>query len=90
MQGDSPLATPAFGESIHNELELLMEAGLGPSQALHSATKLRAGVWGLRYRGSVKPGMVADLVLVRGDPSKNVSATMQIQKVWVGGLAFEG
>jgi imidazolonepropionase-like amidohydrolase len=80
----------AFGEGIHDELELLVEAGLEPLQALRSATKLAADVWGLDDRGSVEPGMVADLVLVQGDPSRNISDTRRIRKVWVGGHAFEG
>lgn len=81
---------PGFGESIHAELELLVSAGLEPLQALRSATMLPADVWGLRDRGRIEPGMVADLVLVQGDPSKNISVTRQIRKVWVGGHAYEG
>lgn len=80
---------PAFGKSIHDELELLVQAGLEPLQALRSATKLPAGVWGLHDRGVVEPGMVADLVLVQGDPSRNISVTRDIRKVWVGGHLFE-
>lgn len=81
---------PAFGQGMHDELELLVEAGLEPLQALRSATKLAAEVWGLHDRGRVEAGMVADLLLVDGDPSRNIAATRQIRKVWVGGHAFEG
>lgn len=88
--GDVGPAHPAFGESMYDELELLVEAGLEPLQALRSATRIPADVWGLHDRGRVEPGMIADLVLVQGDPSKNISVTRQIRKVWVGGHAFEG
>jgi imidazolonepropionase-like amidohydrolase len=67
-----------------------VKAGLEPLQALRSATKLAADVWGFDDRGSVEPGMVPDLVLVQGDPLRNISDTRQIGKVWVGGHAFEG
>ena len=80
---------PAFGESMHDELELLVEAGLEPLQALRSATKIPADVWGLHDRGGVEPGMVADLVLVQGDPLMNISVTREIRKVWIGGHEFE-
>ena len=87
--GDVGPAHPAFGESMHDELELLVEAGLEPLQALRSATSLPADVWGMHDRGRVEPGMIADLVLVQGDPLKNISVTRQIRKVWVGGHIFE-
>lgn len=88
--GDVGPAHPSFGESMHDELELLVEAGLEPLQALRSATSLPADVWGLQDRGRVGPGMIADLVMVQGDPSKDISVTRRISKVWVGGHAFEG
>lgn len=81
---------PAFGESMHDELELLVEAGLEPLQALRGATKLPADVWGLHDRGRIESGMVADLVLVQGDPLRNISVTRQIRKVWVGGHLLDG
>jgi imidazolonepropionase-like amidohydrolase len=81
---------PAFGQSMHDELELLVEAGLEPLQALRSATKLPVDVWGLYDRGRTESGMVADLVLVEGNPLTNISVTREIRKVWVGGHLFDG
>jgi len=54
---------------VHRELELLVEAGLTPAEALDSATRqaaiaLRRG----REMGGLQPGMLADLILVSGDP----------------------
>jgi len=74
---------------MHEELELLVEAGLEPLQALRSATRLPADVWGLHDRRRVEPGMIADLLLVQGNPLEDISVTRQIRKVWVGGHAFE-
>jgi imidazolonepropionase-like amidohydrolase len=81
---------PAFGQSMHDELELLVEAGLEPLQALRSATKLPADVWGLHDRGRIGSGMVADLVLVEGNPLTNISVTREIRKIWVAGHLFDG
>ncbi|MDX6744175.1 amidohydrolase family protein [Actinocorallia sp. A-T 12471] len=77
---------PAFGLSLHQELELLVEAGLTPAEALRSATDLPALSFGLRDRGVIKPGYRADLVLVDGDPLADIRRTRDIQRVWVGGV----
>jgi imidazolonepropionase-like amidohydrolase len=82
------LAKPSpvpFGSSLHEELELLVSAGLSPLEALQAATSVPARVWGLHDRGVVKVGKRADLVLVEGDPTKNISATRNIRKVWIAG-----
>ncbi|KAK4499949.1 hypothetical protein PRZ48_008135 [Zasmidium cellare] len=82
-------AKPAFGASIHEEMELLVRAGMSPLEVLRGATGRAAGVWGLHDRGVIEVGKRADLVLVRGDPMRNVSATREIRRVWVGGVEIE-
>jgi imidazolonepropionase-like amidohydrolase len=74
------------GESLHLELELLVDAGLTPVEALRAATCLPAKHFGLRDRGAIAPGLRADLVLVEGDPTKDVRATRNIRRVWCGGI----
>ncbi|MEU6408121.1 amidohydrolase family protein [Microbispora sp. NPDC046933] len=76
---------PPFGESLHHELELLVEAGLSQAEALRAATELPARHFGLTDRGAVTPGLRADLVLVDGDPLADISATRAITRVWCGG-----
>jgi imidazolonepropionase-like amidohydrolase len=83
------IGTPAkilHGESIHEELELLVEAGLSTVDALRAATSLPAKYFGLRDRGIIEPGKRADLVLISGDPIRNISETRSIQRVWCGGI----
>jgi imidazolonepropionase-like amidohydrolase len=75
----------AHGESLHEELERLVDAGLTPSEALRGATSLAAGTFGLTDRGVIAPGCRADLVLVDGDPTRAISATRNIRGVWIGG-----
>lgn len=74
------------GYAVHAELEMLTEAGLTPLQALQTATLNVAQGWGKdKDYGSVEKGKVADLVIVRGDPMKNISATQDIEMVFMDG-----
>jgi imidazolonepropionase-like amidohydrolase len=67
---------PVWGESLHRELELLVNAGLTPYQALAAATWVPAGVMGeLGHWGTIASGAQADLVLLTGNPLENISST---------------
>jgi adenine deaminase len=72
----------AYGLSIHRELALLVAAGLRPTEALAAAASAPASCFGLADRGRIGPGLRADLVLVEGDPTVNVTATRSIVSVW--------
>jgi imidazolonepropionase-like amidohydrolase len=74
------------GASLHRLLELFVEAGLSPVATLRSATANVADAFGLSDRGRIKPGLRADLVLVRGDPTQNILATRDIAGVWRDGI----
>ena len=78
--------SPRHGESLHDELELLIEAGLSTVEALRAATVLPAQYFGLHDRGVIEPGRRADLVLVDGDPIADIRATRQIRRVWCAGV----
>ena len=86
---DAPNPGTAHGASIHRELELLVQAGLTPTEALAAATSAPAQVFRLADRGRIAPGLRADLVLVAGDPSADILATRSIVTVWKGGKALE-
>jgi imidazolonepropionase-like amidohydrolase len=75
-----------FGDSLHHELELLLDAGLSTIDALRAATVLPAEHFGLTDRGAVAPGRRADLVLVDGDPLHDIRAVQSISRVWCGGI----
>ncbi|WP_165168470.1 amidohydrolase family protein [Rothia uropygialis] len=83
-------ANVVHGTSLHEELHLLNQAGLSPVEVLQSATSLNARTFQLDDRGIVEPGKRADLVLVTGDPTREVTATREIQRVWLGGRSIEG
>jgi imidazolonepropionase-like amidohydrolase len=82
---DAPNPGTAHGASIHRELELLVSAGLSPTEALAAATSTPARIFGLKDRGRIAPGLRADLVLVKGDPTTDVTATRDIQRIWKAG-----
>lgn len=83
-----PAAVP-HGSSMHDELALLVEAGLSPVEALRSATSVPASAFALPDRGSIRPGLRADLLLVTGDPTAFIAATRRIRHVWVRGRAVD-
>jgi len=77
-----------FGPSVHRELELLVAAGLTPLDAIVSATKNAAAVLGIGAEsGTIEKGKWADLVVVNGNPLKDIAATrdiaLVINKGWV-------
>lgn len=83
---DATPFAPLHGESLHRELVLLTEAGLTNEQALAAATSVPARHFGLSDRGRIAPGLRADLVLVDGDPTRDITATLAIADVWRRGV----
>ncbi|SEG85202.1 Imidazolonepropionase [Nonomuraea solani] len=75
----------AHGATLHHELTLLVAAGLTPSEALTAATAAPAARFALTDRGRIAPGLRADLLLVDGDPTANIDATLDIAGVWLAG-----
>jgi imidazolonepropionase-like amidohydrolase len=86
---DAPNPGTAFGASLHEELSLLVAAGLSPAQALTAATAAPARRFGLDDRGRLAAGKRADLLLVDGDPTADIAATRKIAGIWRGGQRFD-
>jgi len=83
---DAPAPGSSNGVSLHGELELLVRSGFSASDALAAATSLPASVFQLSDRGRIAPGLRADLLLVHGDPSQDITATRDIVDVWKLGV----
>lgn len=78
------------GYAIHAELEMLVEAGLTPLQAIQTAALNVAQAWRKeKDYGSVEQGKIADLVIVRGDPLRNISDTQNVETVFVDGKKID-
>lgn len=69
----------------HVELELMVEAGLTPLQALIAATGNAARVMGFRELGTLEPGNHADFVVLDADPLADIRNTRRIHSVWIAG-----
>jgi imidazolonepropionase-like amidohydrolase len=76
---------PPYGVSLHDELARLVGAGLTPVEALQGATSTAARVFRLADRGRIAAGLRADVVLLAGDPTTDITATRAIRDVWIGG-----
>jgi imidazolonepropionase-like amidohydrolase len=85
---DAPNPGTGHGVSMHGELALLVEAGLTPEQALRAGTSAPAKAFGIKDRGRIAKGLRADLLLIDGDPTKEITATREIAGIWKGGAAI--
>lgn len=83
-------ASPSFGTSLHDELALLVDAGLTPVAALRAATSVAADRFRLGDRGNIAPGLRGDLVLLDADPTASIGATRSIRGVWIAGQRVVG
>lgn len=79
---------PGFGDL--REVELLVEEGFTPEQAIHIASYNGALYLGLQGRiGSIAAGKDADLVVVKGDPSQHVNDIEQVDTVFKDGIGYD-
>jgi imidazolonepropionase-like amidohydrolase len=76
----------AHGASLHHELQLLVAAGLPRIDALKAATSAPARRFGLTDRGRIVAGVLADLLLIAGDPLTEMSDTLSLVRVWHRGI----
>jgi hypothetical protein len=86
---DAPNPGTSHGASIHREIELLVRGGMTPVDALRAATSVPAKAFALPDRGRIAEGLRADLVLVNGDPTTDVTATRDIVTVWKRGVPLD-
>lgn len=83
---DAPMPYVYPGFALHDELALLVEAGLTPAEALNAATLAPAKFLGLAATsGSIAVGKTADLVLLDADPLRDIGHTRRIDAVLLGG-----
>jgi imidazolonepropionase-like amidohydrolase len=78
------------GHSLHRELELYVEAGLTPLEAIQSATIVPARAMGLeKDLGTIEPGKGADLVVLDANPLERISNVRSVRYVVTGGRMYE-
>jgi imidazolonepropionase-like amidohydrolase len=86
--GAIPLRIPGWAE--HRELQLMVESGLTPMQALECATSNAAALLKLTDRGVLEPGKLADFVILTANPLDDISNTEKIAAVWHRGKKVSG
>jgi imidazolonepropionase-like amidohydrolase len=84
----NPFIFPGF--TLHDELALLVDAGLSPMAALQAATRNAAEWMGmLKERGTIEAGKIADLVLLDADPLADIHNTRTIRAVILQGKLLD-
>jgi imidazolonepropionase-like amidohydrolase len=87
---DAPYPGVFQGEAIHHELELLVEAGMTPLQAIRTATFNAAQIMHAEQEwGSLQTGRLANLVIVAGNPAARISDTRKIETVILNGRILD-
>jgi hypothetical protein len=87
---DAPSRASPPGFSLHDELALLVRAGLTPMAALRAATVEPARYLAADSLGSVAAGRIADFVLLDADPLTDIANTRRIAAVVANGRLFTG
>lgn len=78
------------GHSLHRELEIYVQAGFTPMEALQAATSVPARVMGLdKELGTIAPGKRADMVLLDGDPLADIHNTRRVNRTIAGGAVYD-
>jgi imidazolonepropionase-like amidohydrolase len=85
MGGHSTVPFAGRGEAPWRELELLVESGLSPLEAITAATGTAAGFLYRQELGSLRPRMQADLVVLRDNPLRDIAAMRTVDRVMVAG-----
>lgn len=86
---DAPNPGTAHGVSLHQEMELLVRAGMSEADVLAAATSLPAALFELEGRGELQQGSRADFVLIHGNPYEDISVTQNITSVFKNGKIVE-
>jgi imidazolonepropionase-like amidohydrolase len=89
LGGDTGLQDDPFGFAEHRELELMVEAGMTPMQAIVAATSRSADYLRLRDGGTLAPGKRADFLVLDGNPLDDITNTRRIVDVFTGGRRLD-
>jgi imidazolonepropionase-like amidohydrolase len=89
LGSDTGLEDHFFGYAEQKELELMVEAGMTPSQVIVAATGRAAEYLGLADRGTLAAGKRADLLVLDGNPLEQIRNTRRIAKMYIAGVEVD-
>ena len=85
LGSDTGIQDHPFGFTDHRELEMLVEAGVTPMQAIVAATSRPAEYMGLRDLGALTPGRAASFIVLDANPLDDITNTRRIADVYIDG-----
>jgi imidazolonepropionase-like amidohydrolase len=85
LGSDAPQVFDVPGFSVHHELKYMVEAGLTPYQALQMGTVNVGRFYNKQDMGVIRPGAIADLILLNGNPLTDINQTKNIYGVMLNG-----
>ena len=86
---DAPGLNINLGTDLHNELMYFSECGISDLDVLKTATSNISKVFGLGNKGFIKEGSSADLLLINGDPTEDISDISSIIGIWKKGIKLK-
>jgi imidazolonepropionase-like amidohydrolase len=86
---DAPYPGDMQGEGLHHELELLVEAGFTPLEALSIATQNAARFIGASDWGTIQAGKLATFIVIDGRPDRDISQTHKVVAVYLAGRKID-
>jgi imidazolonepropionase-like amidohydrolase len=89
LGSDTGLEDQIFGYTEQKELELMVAAGMTPSQVIVAATSRAAEFVGLPDRGTLAPGKRADLLVLEANPLDDIRNTRRIAKLYLAGTEVD-
>jgi imidazolonepropionase-like amidohydrolase len=85
LGGDTGLQDDPFGFAEHRELELMVDAGMSPMQAIVAATRNGADYLGLKTAGILVPGRQAGFIVLDANPLEDITNSRRIARIFVKG-----
>ena len=89
LAGSDTAAFVVPGISLHRELELLVDVGLSPMQAIQAATRNNAEFLQEEQLGTIQPGKLADLIVITKDPLADIRNTNSVEMVLKDGIVMD-
>ena len=90
MGTDSGTPMNFHTEALWREIKVHVDMGMTPLRAISAATRVNAQLMGRRETGSIEPGKLADIIVVRGNPLFDIVALSHVETVVKGGVVYKG
>jgi imidazolonepropionase-like amidohydrolase len=90
MGTDSGTPMNFHTEALWREIKVHVDMGMTPLRAISAATRVNAQLMGRRETGSIEPGKLADIIVVKGNPLFDIVALSHVETVVKGGVVYKG